>query len=95
MSHDNASGADAANSMNKTPGANVAAELLAKQVFDVGFVIDHKDVGAHFLCPPITGTPDEATRRNAAELGAAGLLTKPIDFGMLRQEIDERLQQAA
>jgi len=33
--------------------------------------------------------------RKAAELGAAGLLTKPIDFGLLREEIDQRLQQAA
>ena len=36
---------------DKTPGANVAAELLAKQVFDVGFVIDYEDIGAQFLCP--------------------------------------------
>ena len=43
----------------------------------------------------ITAYGDEATRRKAAELGAAGLLTKPIDFGLLRNEIDERLQQAA
>jgi len=25
--------------------------LLAKQGFDVGFVIDHKDIGVQFLCP--------------------------------------------
>ena len=43
----------------------------------------------------ITAYGDEATRKKAAELGAAGLLTKPIDFGSLRGEIDERLQQAA
>ena len=43
----------------------------------------------------ITAYGDEATKRKAAELGAAGLLTKPIDFGLLRQEIDERLQRAA
>jgi CheY-like chemotaxis protein len=43
----------------------------------------------------ITAYGDEATRRKAVELGAAGLLTKPIDFGLLREEIDERLQQAA
>jgi len=43
----------------------------------------------------ITAYGDEATKRKAAELGAAGLLTKPIDFGILRQEIDERLQRAA
>jgi len=28
------------------------AESLAKQVFDVGFAIDHKDVGAQFPSPP-------------------------------------------
>jgi hypothetical protein len=38
-------------------------------------------------------TIDEATRKKAAELGAAGLLTKPIDFGLLRQEIDQRLER--
>lgn len=43
----------------------------------------------------ITAYGDEATKRKAAELGAAGLLTKPIDFGLLRDEIDERLQRAA
>jgi CheY-like chemotaxis protein len=43
----------------------------------------------------ITAYGDEATRKKAAELGAAGLLTKPIDFCSLRGEIDERLQQAA
>jgi len=43
----------------------------------------------------ITAYGDEATKRKAAELGASGLLTKPIDFGLLREEIDQRLQQAA
>jgi CheY-like chemotaxis protein len=43
----------------------------------------------------ITAYGDDATRKKAAELGAAGLLTKPIDFGALRQEIDQRLEQAA
>ena len=43
----------------------------------------------------ITAYGDEATRRKAAELGAAGLLTKPIDFELLRNEIDQRLDQAA
>ena len=43
----------------------------------------------------ITAYGDEATRKKAAELGAAGLLTKPIDFCSLRGEIDERLQRAA
>src|ERR1043166_8261783 len=43
----------------------------------------------------ITAYGDEATKKKAAELGAAGLLTKPIDFGLLRGEIDQRLEQAA
>jgi CheY-like chemotaxis protein len=41
----------------------------------------------------ITAYGDEATRKKAAELGAAGLLTKPIDFSLLRQEIDQRLER--
>src|ERR1700750_2412213 len=43
----------------------------------------------------ITAYGDEATRKRAAELGAAGLLPKPIDFSLLRQEIDRRLERAA
>jgi CheY-like chemotaxis protein len=43
----------------------------------------------------ITAYGDDATRKKAAELGAAGLLTKPIDFILLREKIDQRLQQAA
>ena len=43
----------------------------------------------------ITAYGDDATRKKAMELGAVGLLTKPIDFGSLRQEIDRRLEQAA
>jgi len=43
----------------------------------------------------ITAYGDETTRKRAAELGAAGLLPKPIDFNLLRQKIDERLERAA
>jgi CheY-like chemotaxis protein len=43
----------------------------------------------------ITAYGDEATKKKAAELGAAGLLTKPIDFGLLGEEIDRRLKEAA
>jgi len=42
----------------------------------------------------ITAYGDDGTRKKAAELGAAGLLTKPIDFSLLRQEIDVRLSAA-
>ena len=42
----------------------------------------------------ITAYGDPETRRKAIEGGATGLLTKPIDFTLLRQEIDTRLAQA-
>ena len=43
----------------------------------------------------ITAYGDADTRRKAIENGASGLLTKPIDFGVLREEIDTRLQQVS
>jgi DNA-binding NtrC family response regulator len=42
----------------------------------------------------ITAYGDPETVRRAMESGATGLLTKPIDFDLLREEIDTRLQQA-
>src|SRR5438874_13688481 len=39
----------------------------------------------------ITAYGDPETRRKAIEGGATGLLTKPIDFTLLREEIDTRL----
>ena len=39
----------------------------------------------------ITAYGDENTRRHAIAQGAIGLLTKPIDFTLLRGEIDTRL----
>jgi CheY-like chemotaxis protein len=42
-----------------------------------------------------TAYGDEATRKRATELGAAGLLPKPIDFSLLRQEIEQRLERVA
>jgi CheY-like chemotaxis protein len=41
----------------------------------------------------ITAYGDPETRRKALECGASGLLTKPIDFVLLREEIDTRLAQ--
>ena len=38
----------------------------------------------------ITAYGDPDTRRKAIENGASGLLTKPIDFTLLREEIDTR-----
>jgi DNA-binding NtrC family response regulator len=43
----------------------------------------------------ITAYGDAETHRKAIERGATGLLTKPIDFALLRQQIDTRLEQAA
>ena len=43
----------------------------------------------------ITAYGDADTKRKALESGASGLLTKPIDFTLLREEIDTRLEQAA
>ena len=42
----------------------------------------------------ITAYGDPETKRKAIEGGATGLLTKPIDFMLLREEIDMRLGQA-
>ncbi len=42
----------------------------------------------------ITAYGDPETRRKALEGGASGLLTKPIDFSVLREEIDARVAQA-
>ena len=43
----------------------------------------------------ITAYGDVETKRKALENGAEALLTKPIDFGTLRSEIDMRVECAA
>jgi CheY-like chemotaxis protein len=43
----------------------------------------------------ITAYGDPDTKRKALENGAEALLTKPIDFGTLRSEIDSRVERAA
>jgi DNA-binding response OmpR family regulator len=43
----------------------------------------------------ITAYGDVETKRRALENGAERLLTKPIDFGTLRVEIDSRVARAA
>ena len=43
----------------------------------------------------ITAYGDAETRRKALEGGAETLLTKPIDFVLLRNEIDDRIARAA
>ena len=41
----------------------------------------------------ITAYGDDETKRQAREKGAKSLLTKPIDFATLRDEIEARLGQ--
>ena len=43
----------------------------------------------------ITAYGDAETRKTALERGAQALLTKPIDFGQVRQAIEARLEQHA
>jgi len=43
----------------------------------------------------ITAYGDEDTKRRALEGGAETLLAKPIDFALLRSEIDTRIERAA
>ena len=43
----------------------------------------------------ITAYGDPETKRKALESGAEALLTKPIDFGLLRDEIEVRVGRAA
>ena len=43
----------------------------------------------------ITAYGDAETNRKALEGGAEALLTKPIDFGLLRSEIETRVEKAA
>ena len=42
----------------------------------------------------ISAYSDPETKRKAIEGGATGLLAKPIDFTLLRSEIDSRIQAA-
>ena len=43
----------------------------------------------------ITAYGDAETKRKALQNGAEALLTKPIDFAMLRDEIDMRVERTA
>jgi DNA-binding response OmpR family regulator len=43
----------------------------------------------------ITAYGDAETKRKALENGAEALLTKPIDFGALRSEIETRVKPTA
>ncbi len=43
----------------------------------------------------ITAYGDAETKRKALENGAEALLTKPIDFMVLREEIETRIERAA
>jgi CheY-like chemotaxis protein len=43
----------------------------------------------------ITAYGDAETKRQALERGAEALLTKPIDFALLRNEIESRVERTA
>ena len=43
----------------------------------------------------ITAYGDAETKRKALENGAEALFTKPLDFALLRSEIDTRIERAA
>ena len=43
----------------------------------------------------ITAYGDAETKRKALQGGAEALFTKPLDFALLRSEIDTRIEQAA
>jgi DNA-binding NtrC family response regulator len=43
----------------------------------------------------ITAYGDPETKRKAIESGATGFLTKPIDFTLLREEIDTQLERTS
>ena len=47
------------------------------------------------MCKLVTAYGDADTKRKALEGGADALFTKPIDFAVLRGEIDIRVKQAA
>jgi hypothetical protein len=42
----------------------------------------------------ITAYGDAETKRKALQRGARGLFTKPLDFALLRSEIETRVEQA-
>src|SRR4026209_768065 len=54
-----------------------------------------KAIRPHVPIIMITAYGDADTKRKALESGADALFTKPIDFGMLRDEIDSRVERHA
>ena len=85
-----------------------AVELSDSKHFDVVFLDEHMPgMSGLELLPKakamrpdvpiimITAYGDADTKRKALESGAEAFLTKPIDFGTLRSEIDMRVERAA
>ena len=59
-------------------------------------VLEHaKRVDPDLAVVMITAYGDAATERKALEGGAEALLTKPIDFALLRAEIETRVERGA
>jgi len=77
--------ADIANGHERADVTRVGLELLPKA----------KSVRPNVPVIMITAYGDADTKHKALEGGAEALFTKPIDFGMLRGEIETRIERAA
>ena len=68
-------------------------ETVQKNMRDkLGLNVVAVDASERFL-KQLAGVTDPETKRKAIEGGAEGLLAKPIDFTLLREEIDTRLEK--
>ena len=70
-----------------------AIEIIVRELADA--VIEAKAARPDVPVIMITAYGDAETKRKAMEGGAEALLTKPIDFALLRNEIDTRVSGAA
>jgi CheY-like chemotaxis protein len=68
---------------------------LRAQRFAMDFAASASEMRPDIPVIMITAYGDSETKRKAIERGAEGLLTKPIDFALLREEIDARLERAS
>ena len=68
---------------------------IAKKIPGVRkYEVSHGSIATPVPIIMITAYGDAETKRRALENGAEALLTKPIDFGALRSEIETRIERA-